>query len=130
MVLTDERWAALAPLLKACRAKGKTPPRDLRRTIGAIVRRHANGARRRAIPAGHGPWRRAAQLFIRWAKLGVWPRLLAAAQARGVELGMAFLDGTGIGAHPKAAGAPKIGATSRERDRREALGRSPTSAVS
>ena len=39
----------------------------------------------------------------------MWPRLLEAAQARGVELGMAFLDGTSIRAHPKAAGAPKKG---------------------
>jgi transposase len=107
MVLTDERWAALAPLLEACRPKGKTPPRDLRRTVEAIVWRHANGAKWRAVPAELGPWWRAAQLFIRWAKLGVWPRLLEAAQARGVELGMAFLDGTSIRAHPKAAGAPR-----------------------
>jgi transposase len=124
MVLTDERWAALEPLIEACQPKGKTPPRDLRRTIGAIVWRHVNGATWRAIPAEHGPWWRAAQLFIRWARLGVWPRLLEAAQARGVELGMAFLDGTSVRAHPKAAGAPKTGATPRERDRREALGRS------
>jgi transposase len=109
MVLTDERWAALAPLLEACRPRGKTPPRDLRRTIGAIVWRHANGATWRAIPAELGPWWRAAQLFIRWAELGAWRRLLEAAQARGVELGMAFLDGTSIRAHPKAAGAPKKG---------------------
>ena len=109
MVLTDERWAALEPLIEACRPKGKTPPRDLRRTIGAIVWRHANGAKWRAIPAEHGPWWRAAQLFIRWARPGVWPRLLEAAQARGVELGMAFLDGTSIRAHHKAAGAPKKG---------------------
>ncbi len=123
-MLTDEQWAALEPLVEACRPRGKTPPRDLRRTIGAIVWRHANGARWRAVPAEHGPWWRAAQLFIRWAKLGVWPRLLEAAQARGVELGMAFLDGTSIRAHSKAAGAAKTGATARERDRREALGRS------
>jgi transposase len=124
VALTDERWAVLEPLLEACRPKGKTPPRDLRRTVGAIVWRHENGARWRAIPAEHGPWWRAAQLFIRWAKLGVWERLLEAAQARGVELGMAFLDGTSIRAHPKAAGARKKGGSSRERDRREALGRS------
>ena len=109
VTLTDERWAALEPLVEEARPKGKTPPRDLRQTIGAIVWRHANGAPWRAIPAEHGPWWRAAQLFIRWAKLGVWERLLAAAQEGGVELGMAFLDGTSIRAHPKAAGAPKKG---------------------
>ena len=32
-------------------------------------------------------------------------RLLNLAQERGVELGMAFLDGTSIRAHQKAAGA-------------------------
>ena len=26
MVLTDERWVALAPLLEACRPKGKSMP--------------------------------------------------------------------------------------------------------
>jgi hypothetical protein len=42
----------------------------------------------------HGRRRLAAQTFIRWSRLGVWERMLAMAQARGVELGMAFLDGT------------------------------------
>jgi transposase len=110
VVWTDERWAALEPLVEVCRPKGKTPPRDLQQlTIGAIVWRHENGAKWRAIPAEHGPWWRAAQLFIRWARLGVWERLLGLAQTRGVELGMAFLDGTSIRAHLKAAGAPKKG---------------------
>ena len=109
VVLTDEQWAALGPLVEACRPKGKTPPRNLRRTIEAIVWRHTNGATWRAIPAEYGPWWTAAQLFIRWAQLGVWQRLLEAAQARGVELGMVFLDGTSIRAHHKAAGAPKKG---------------------
>ena len=109
MVLTDEQWAVLEPLVEACRPRGKTPPRDLRRTIGAIVWRHRNGATWRALPPELGPWWRAAQLLIRWAELGAWERLLEAAQARGVELGMAFLDGTSIRAHPKAAGAAKKG---------------------
>jgi hypothetical protein len=49
----------------------------------------------------------AAQTFIRWSRLGVWERLLAMAQSRRVELGMAFLDGTSIRANQKAAGAAK-----------------------
>ena len=85
------------------------PPSDLRRTVEAIVWRCANGAKWRAIPAELGPWWKAAQTFIRWARLGVWDRLLDAAQERGVQLGMAFLDGTSIRAHAKAAGASKKG---------------------
>ena len=107
-MLTDERWAVLEPLVEACRPPAKVPPQHLRRTVGAILWRHQNGAKWRAIPEEFGPWWMAAQTFIRWSRLGVWERLLAMAQVRrGVELGMAFLDGTSIRAHQKAAGAAK-----------------------
>ncbi len=108
-VLTDPEWAALAPLVEECRPKGKTPPQDLRRTIEAILWRHQNGAKWRAVPTELGPWWRAAQTFIRWARLGVWERLLRLVQEQGVKLGMAFLDGTSIRAHQKAAGAARKG---------------------
>jgi hypothetical protein len=39
----------------------------------------------------------------------VWEALLELAQARKVELGMAFVDGSSIRAHAKAAGAAKKG---------------------
>ena len=108
-MLTNAQWRRLEPLIEACRPRGKTPPKDLRRTISAIVWRHQNGAKWRAIPADLGPWWRAAQTFIRWARLGVWERLLLLAQERGVQLGMTFLDGTSIRAHQKAAGAARKG---------------------
>jgi transposase len=99
------------PLIEAVRPRGKTPPKELRRTMAAIFWRHRNGATWRAIPTELGPWWLAAQLFIRWAALGAWERLLELAQehAGGLELGLAFLDGTNIRAHAKAAGAPKKG---------------------
>ena len=109
MVLTDEQWAALGPLVEACRPRAKVPPSNLRRTVEAIVWRCRNGAKWRSIPAELGPWWMAAQTFIRWARLGLWERLLDLAEARGVELGMTFLDGTSIRAHAKAAGASKKG---------------------
>ena len=112
-VLTDVQWRVLAPLIEACRPKGKTQHRDLRRTIEAIIWRHQNGAKWRSIPAELGPWWAAAQTFIRWSKLGVWEDLLDLAQAQGVSLGMVFLDGTNIRAHHKAAGAKKGGPTAR-----------------
>ena len=108
-MLTDGQWAVLEPLIEACRPKGKTPPLDLRRTIEAILWRHRNGAKWRSIPSELGPWWRAAQTFIRWTHLGVWERLLQLAQQRGVKLGMAFLDGSSIRAHHKAAGAARKG---------------------
>ena len=108
-MLSDVQWALLEPLIETCRPKGKTPPQDLRRTISAILWRHQNGAKWRAIPDELGPWWRAAQLFIRWARAGVWERLLNLVQERGVALGMVFLDGTNIRAHQKAAGAARRG---------------------
>src|SRR4051794_253269 len=112
-MLSDAHWMSLEPLVEACRPQGKTPPQDLRRTLSAIVWRHQNGAKRRAIPAELGPWSRAAQTFPRRARLGVWERLLLLAQQRGVQLGMTFLDGTSIRAHQKAAGAARKGALRR-----------------
>jgi len=82
-------------------------------TLDGILWRHRNGATWRALPPEYGPWWRAAQLFIRWSRLGAWQRLLILAQARGVELGLAFLDGSTIRAHPKAAGARKRGPAAR-----------------
>src|SRR3954452_6887901 len=89
-MVTDAQWTRLEPLIEVCRPKGKTPPQDLRRTLSAILWRHQNGAKWRAIPAELGPWSRAAQtpdqvrgrLFIRWVRLGVWERLLLVAQER------------------------------------------------
>ena len=109
-VLTDAQWEVLAPLIAACRPPYKTDHHDLRRTIEAIIWRHDNGAKWRSIPPHLGPWWMAAQTFNRWSRHGVWERLLQQAQQReGVKLGMAFLDGTTIRAHQKAAGAAKKG---------------------
>jgi transposase len=101
----------LRPLIEAVRPRGKTAHRDLRRTIEAILWRHRNGAKWRSIPAGLGPWWGAAQTFIRWARRGVWERLLELVQDARVSFGMVFLDGTSVRAHQKAAGAVKKGAT-------------------
>jgi transposase len=109
-MLSDAQWALLEPLVEACRPKGKTPPQDLRRTLSAILWRHENGAKWRSVPEHLGPWLRAAQIFIRWARAGVWERLLTLVQERGVRLGMVFLDGTNVRAHQKAAGAKRKGA--------------------
>jgi len=108
-MLSDEQWAVLEPLVEACRPIGKTPPQDLRRTLSAILWRHQNGAKWRAVPIELGPWWRAAQVFMRWAQAGVWERLLDLVQERGVRLGMVFLDGTNVRAHQKAAGAHRKG---------------------
>ena len=76
-MLSDAQWTMLEPLVEACRPTGKSLLQDLRRTQSAILCRHQNGAKWRAIPIEFGPWWRAGQVSIRWARLGVWERLLA-----------------------------------------------------
>ena len=124
-VISDELWSVLEPLLNDVRPWAARPIKNFRRTIEAIVWRHDNGAKWRSIPSELGPWWMAAQIFIRWSKLGVWERLLRLVQERcGCELGMVFLDGTVVRAHHKAAGARKEGRTAEESADAQALGRS------
>jgi transposase len=54
-MLTDARWAVLEPLVEQCRPHAKVPPANLRRTVSAILRRHASGAKWRSVPAEFGP---------------------------------------------------------------------------
>ncbi|EGG79239.1 transposase [Gluconacetobacter sp. SXCC-1] len=111
-VLSDTAWSVWEPLIEEVRPKGKTPPKNLRRTISAIFWCHQNGAKWRALPPEFGPWWIAAQLFIRWWKLGVWQRLCEKIRDRDQALGMVFfIDGTTIRAYHKAAGAAKKGDT-------------------
>ena len=121
-MLTDAQWTVLEPLVEQCRRPAKKPPKHLRRTISAILWRHENGAKWRSIPSDLGPWWMAAQTFIRWARLGVWERLLSLVQEQGVQLGMTFLDGTSIRAHQKAAGARRKGALKRSETHERRLG--------
>lgn len=64
-MLMDAQWAVLGPMGEACRPPAQGLPRNLRRTLSAILWRHENGAKWRAIPEEFGPWWMAAQTFIR-----------------------------------------------------------------
>src|SRR4028119_259794 len=140
-MLSDVQWGVLEPLIEQVRPHAKVPQKHLRRTMSAILWRHQNGAKWRSIPTEFGPWWMAAQTFIRWARLGVWERLLALVQAQGSALGdavpdgpsrraaatargrprggggrrpgIASLDGTSVRAHQKAGGAARKGALKR-----------------
>ena len=105
-VLSAKQWSVIEPLIEAVRPQTGRELTNLRRTLEAIIWRLRNGAKWRTIPAELGPWWMAAQTFIRWSRLGVWERLHRLARERQCpELGLAFLDGTVIRAHQKAAGA-------------------------
>lgn len=105
-VLTDDEWAALKGALDAVRSRRRRPMKDERQTIEAVVWRHRNGAKWRAIPRDLGPWHRAANLHARWSALGVWERAFEHLRDAGrPDLAEVMLDGTSVRAHAKAAGA-------------------------
>jgi transposase len=54
-ILTDMAWVVWEPLIEAVRPRGKTPSKELRRTILAIFWQRQNGAKWRSIPAELGP---------------------------------------------------------------------------
>ncbi|GBR21947.1 transposase [Komagataeibacter nataicola NRIC 0616] len=78
----------------------KTGPKEPRLTVlsetgEAILvtfRHHQNGAKWRVLPSKFGPWWIAAQLFIRWSKLGVWQRLFEKVRGADPALGMVGLS--------------------------------------
>jgi transposase len=105
-ILSDGEWARLKAALDAARSGTGRPFPDERRTVEAVVWRQRNGAKWRAVPPAFGPWWKAAQLHIRWSRMGVWERASARLRERGrPDLGEVFLDGTSVRAHQKAAGA-------------------------
>ena len=123
-MLRDAQWNVLEPLLEQCRPRGKTPPKDLRRTIEAILWRHGNGAKWRSVPTELGPWWRAARDLYPLGSAGC----LGAPVAPGARAGREARDGLpGRHLHPRASESRRCGSkrgSSTERDRREALGRS------
>ena len=94
-MLTDTQWAVLGPLVERCRPHAKVPPSNLRRTVSAILWRHANGAKWRGIPAELGPPRephggsRPAGRMIGAADHGGWRRGPSSA-GRGSACGSGF----------------------------------------
>jgi transposase len=110
VVLTDEQWARLAPLLplqKPATGRPAKPHREVLEAIGWVLR---TGAPWRDLPKEYGPWQTAASRFYRWAEQGVWERVLAAVQADADTRGeldwlLHSLDASVVRAHQHAAGA-------------------------
>ena len=105
-MLDDAQWTRLKAALDAARSGIGRPFPDERRTVEAVLWRQKNGAKWRSVPTELGPWWKAAQLHIRWSRMGVWARAFEVLRAAGCpDLGEVFLDGTNVRAHQKAAGA-------------------------
>lgn len=103
-VLPESDWAAIATALARVRSKVGRPFRDERRTVEAVIWRVRHDARWREIPESFGPWWRAAQLYYRWEKTGLWARLRGALREDGRDDLAALFEGEG-----DSPGEPPLG---------------------
>jgi transposase len=99
---SDRQWAVIAPLLPRNQPGARRV--DDRRVLSGIVHVLRTGCRWQDCPAVYGPPTTIYNRFSRWARRGLWQRMLealAVAEPADVHL----LDSTSAKAHRSAAGA-------------------------
>ena len=106
LILRDDQWERLAPLLPGKATDRGVTARDNRLFIEAVLWIGRTGAPWRDLPAELGNWHTTYTRFSRWAKSGVWERVF---EALGTDrdLEEVMLDSTAVRAHQHAAGAKK-----------------------
>ena len=86
--------------------------RDNRLFVEAVLHRYRAGIPWRDLPDRCGSWKAVPTRFGRWARGGVWGRVLRHLAAD-ADTEYAMLDSTVVRAHQHSAGAHKRGVTSR-----------------
>src|SRR3954454_10647318 len=109
--ISDADWDRVQDLLPGRPGQTGWVARDNRLFLDAVLWIAKTGAPWRDLPERFGPWNSAWRRFDRWAKQGVWTRLVAALQDPDLE--WLLLDSTVVRAHQHAAGARKKGAAPR-----------------
>lgn len=106
LMLTAEQMRRIEPFFP--RSHG-VPRVDDQRVLSGILFVIRNGLRWRDAPAGYGPHKTIYNRFIRWSRLGVFSRILAALAAQGGGTGRLMIDATHLKAHRTAASLLKKG---------------------
>ena len=110
--LRDDQWARIEGLLPGRVGHVGMTARDNRLFVEAVLYRYRAGIPWRDLPDRFGSWKAVHTGFGRWAKGGVWERVLRHFAA-GADTEYAMLDSTVVRAHQHSAGAHKRGVTSR-----------------
>ena len=107
--LGDDAWERIEGMLPGRAGSEGRPAKDNRLFVEAVLYRYRAGIPWRDLPERFGDFRVVHTRWSRWAKRGIWKRVLAllAAEA-GHEYAM--IDSTVVRAHPHSAGALKKGA--------------------
>jgi transposase len=121
--MTDEEWAIVLELFRACRSRRGDRGRDDRRFLEALHYFAVHNITWRALPAEFGPWNSVWKRFWRLSRAGVFEAFFEALAglSRTAHLVQMF-DSTVVRAHVSAAGA-KGGRTVRRSAARAAASR-------
>ena len=101
--LSDVQWARIEHLLPGKPGDPGRSGDDNRLFIDAVVWMARTGCPWRDLPPFFGKWNSVWKRFRRWAKAGIWERILAAL-ADDPDFESIIIDGTVIRAHQHAAG--------------------------
>jgi len=109
LLLTDEAWAEIAPILATLKSRAGSPPAlNDRLFIEAVLYRARTGIPWRDLPVEFGRWDAVYNRFRRWERRGIWRQLWERLQAEACPLARhLFIDATIVRAHQQAAGALK-----------------------
>jgi putative transposase len=101
--LSDEQWVRIEHLLPGKPGDPGRSGNDNRLFVDAIIWMARTGTPWRDLPSFFGKWNSVWKRFRRWAKAGIWERILAAL-ADDPDFESIIIDGTIIRAHQHAAG--------------------------
>ena len=75
--LSDAQWARIAELLPGKQGDRGRTAKDNRIFVDGVLWVLRSGARWSDLPERYGKWKSVHKRFTRWAKAGVWERVLA-----------------------------------------------------
>ena len=109
LLLTDEAWAEISPILATLKSRAGSPPvLSDRLFLEAVLYLARTGTPWRDLPEDFGHWDAVYNRFRRWEARGSWRRLWERLQAEECHLARhVFIDATIVRAHQHAAGALK-----------------------
>lgn len=109
LLLTDEAWGEIAPILATIKSRAGSPPAlSDRMFIEAVLYLARTGTPWRDLPADFGHWDAVYNRFRRWEARGLWRQLWERLRAEDCRVALyLFIDATIVRAHQHAAGALK-----------------------
>ena len=107
--LRDDQWERICDLLPGRPGTVGVTARDNRLFVEAVLYRYRAGIPWRDLPERFGDGVRVQRRFSRWARAGVWQKVLQHL-SQDADNEYAMIDATLVRAHQHSAGAAKKGA--------------------